>query len=130
VLLHAPQLAHEFGVDEAVGTDQVIRQRCLAVVHMRHDANITDAVLHSVRMSGKQVLHAALPTRRRACPARKIIKGCLVAQGVAGTQATPLAAVLGDGSQRSTAQRGLGTNLLALQPDQHICADVHRAQLC
>jgi hypothetical protein len=39
------QLAHHLGVDEAVGADQVVRQRRLAVVHVRHDAHVADALL-------------------------------------------------------------------------------------
>ena len=40
-------LAHELWVDEAVRGDQVVRQRCLAVVHVRQDAYVADARLHA-----------------------------------------------------------------------------------
>lgn len=41
----SPELTHELGVDESVGADEVVRQGGLAVVHVRHDTQVADAVL-------------------------------------------------------------------------------------
>jgi 5,10-methenyltetrahydromethanopterin hydrogenase len=41
------QLAHQLGVDEAVGSNQVVRQRGLAVIHVCQDAHVADARLQA-----------------------------------------------------------------------------------
>ncbi len=48
LVVPAVQVAHltdQLGVDEPVGGDEVVRQRRLAVVHVREDADVAYAVL-------------------------------------------------------------------------------------
>ena len=44
------QLSHQPGVNETVGSNQVIRHGCLAMIHMSQDAQVPNAVLHPTCM--------------------------------------------------------------------------------
>ena len=78
---HPPDLPRQLGVDEAIGGDQMVAQRCLAVIHVSQHTHIADPVL---QVAGRRRAEAGMECASAGCTGQATAARTALASGSCG----------------------------------------------